>query len=225
MSTRDEHMPQPAPAPTITYPEEASTTGPATLLLGSGMPDALVQVWNIENTQSLGAGLVSAKGRWAFSISGAQAPGQQKIHAHQTYAGITSEWSDERGYEVRLRPEIDVPGVFVPLEGAEVNAPLLLSGDVTRAEGFVSIFDLDTGLEIARAAVESDRKWQTPAAHSLAVGQYRISAVHNIAGQVSDWGRVRTFTVVAEASEGLFDFARLRAFIQNALRKISSIWR
>ena len=94
-----------------------------------------------------------------------------------------------------------------------------------RAEGFVSIFDLDTGLEIARAAVESDRKWQTPAAPSLAVGQYRISAVHNIAGKVSDWGRVRTFAVVAEASESLSDFARLRAFIQNALRKISSIWR
>lgn len=225
MSTGDEHISQPVPAPIIAYPAEASTTGPATLLLGSGIPDALVQVWNIENTDLLGAGQISANGRWAFSINGVQAQGQQKIHAHQTYAGTTSEWSDERGYEVRLRPEIDVPVVVEPIEGAQVDTPLMFSGDVTRAKGFVSIFDLDTGLEIARAAVESDRKWQTPAAHSLAVGQYRISAAHNIAGQVSDWGRVRTFTVLAEASEGLFDFARLRAFIQNALRKISSIWR
>lgn len=225
MSTCDEPISQPAPAPTITYPEEASTTGPVTLLLGSGIPHALVQVWDIENTHSLGEGLVSANGRWAFSINGVQAQGQQRIHARQTYAGITSEWSEERGYEVRLRPEIDVPVVVEPIEGAQVDTPLMFSGDVTRAEGFVSIFDLDTGLEIAKAAVGSDRKWQTPAAPSLALGQYRISAVHNIAGQVSDWGRVRTFAVVAEASEGLFDFARLRAFIQNALRKISSIWR
>jgi len=223
MSTRDEQISQ--PGPTITYPKEASATGPATLLLGSGIPNAQVQVWNTENTHLLGAGQVSTNGRWAFSINGVQAPGQHRIHAHQTYAGITSEWSEERGYEVRLRPEIDVPGVVEPIEGAQVDTPLMFSGDVTRAEGFVSIFDLDTGLEIARAAVQSDRKWQTPAAPSLAVGQYRISAVQNIAGQVSDWGRVRTFAVVAEASEGLFDFARLRAFIQNALRKISSIWR
>lgn len=223
MSTRDEQTSQ--PAPTITYPKEASTTGPATLLLGSGIPNAQVQVWNTENTRLLGAGQVSTNGRWAFSISGVQAPGQQRIHAHQTYAGITSEWSEERGYEVRLRPEIDVPVVVEPIEGAQVDATLVFSGDVTRAEGFVSIFDLDTGLEIARAGVANDRKWTTPAAHSLTVGQYRISTVHNIAGQVSDWGRVRTFTVVAEASEGLFDFARLRTFIQNALRKISSIWR
>ncbi|WP_174823823.1 hypothetical protein [Pseudomonas moraviensis] len=177
MSTGDEHISQPVPAPIIAYPAEASTTGPATLLLGSGIPDALVQVWNIENTDLLGAGQISANGRWAFSINGVQAQGQQKIHAHQTYAGTTSEWSDERGYEVRLRPEIDVPVVVEPIEGAQVDTPLMFSGDVTRAKGFVSIFDLDTGLEIARAAVESDRKWQTPAAHSLAVGQYRISAV------------------------------------------------
>ena len=225
MSTRDEQISQPPPAPTITYPEQGSTTGLATLLLGSGIPDALVQVWNIENTHSLGAGKVSANGRWAFSISGAQAQGQQRIHAHQTYAGNTSQWSDERAYEVRLRPAIDVPLVLEPIEGAQVDAPPVFSGDVTRAEGFVSIFDLDTGLEIARARVESDQKWATPAEHRLPVGQYRISAVHNIAGDTSDWGRVRTFTVAARTGDELLGVARLRALTQNALRKISSIWR
>lgn len=201
MSTRDEHISQPVPAPTITYPAQGSTTGPATLLLGSGIPNALVQVWNIENTHSLGAGRVSAKGRWAFSISGAQPQGPHRIHAHQTYESTTSQWSDKREYEVRLRPDIDVPLVLEPIEGAQLEKPPLFSGDVTRAEGFVSIFDLDTGVEIARAGVDSDRQWKTPAAPLLPVGQYRISAVHNIAGETSDWGRVRTFTVAAQTGD------------------------
>ncbi|MBF6032874.1 hypothetical protein H8F23_06400 [Pseudomonas sp. P155] len=194
MSMPDEQNTQPAP-PTITLPEEGSTTGPATLLLGSGIPGALVQVWNIENTHSLGGGQVSANGRWAFSISGAQFPGQQGIRAHQTWQGIKSDWSEERKYTVRLRPDIDVPVISEPQEGAQVDAVPVFSGDVTQATGFVNIFDLDTGLEIARANVDSTRQWRTQVTQPLPAGQCRTSAVHNIDGKVSDWGRVRTFTV------------------------------
>ncbi|WP_456023604.1 hypothetical protein [Pseudomonas protegens] len=198
MSTTDKPNRQPVPPPTITYPEEGKKTGVATLFLGSGIPGALVQVWNIENTHSLGGGQVSANGRWAFSFSGAQSPGQQGIRAHQTWEGIKSDWSEERSYTVLLRPEIDVPVVFEPQEGAQVDAISVYSGDVTQATGFVNIIDLDTGVMIATADVDPLKQWCTQVTKPLPPGLHRISAIHNVNGNVSDWGRVRTFTVTAE---------------------------
>jgi len=198
MSTPDKSNKQPVPPPTITYPEKDSKTGVATLFLGSAIPGALVQVWNIANTHLLGSGHVRANGRWAFSFSGAQSPGQHGIHAHQTWEGITSEWSEERRYTVLLRPEIDVPVVFEPKEGAQANTDPVFSGDVTKAAGVVSLFDLDTGEMIANADVDSFKQWHTQATKPLPPGPHRISAIHNINGNVSDWVRVRTFTVIAK---------------------------
>lgn len=198
MSTCDKTNTQSVPPPTITYPEEGQKTGVATLFLGSGIPGALVQVWNIENTHSLGEGRVSANGRWAFSISGAQSTGPQGIRAHQTWEGITSEWSEERRYTVLLRPAIDVPVVVEPKEGAQVSTVPVFSGDVTKAEGFVSIIDLDTGEMIAKADVDSLKQWSEQVTKPLPPGPHRISAIHNINGNLSDWVRVRTFTVIAK---------------------------
>ncbi|WP_454562601.1 hypothetical protein [Pseudomonas sp. AIG] len=199
MSTPDEQNTQSVPPPTITFPEDGSTTGPATLLLGSGIPGARVQVWNSEHTYSLGAGEVSANGRWAFSIYTAQSQGEHGIQAQQTLEGVASDWSEVRRYTVRLRPDIDAPVIFEPKEGAQVGASLVFSGDVTQANGFVNIFNLDTGLEIVRAKVESNRLWETQVTQHLPAGQYRISAIHNIAGKVSDWCRVRSFTVTTNS--------------------------
>ncbi|WP_434708058.1 hypothetical protein J3P75_21000 [Pseudomonas sp. R1-1] len=200
MSTRDEQITQPVLAPTITFPEEGSNTGPVTLMLGSGIPDALVQVCDSAHTYTLGSGQVSANGRWAFTINGAQPQGLHGIQARQTFDGVTSDWSEVRKYNVRLRPDIDAPVVFEPREGEPADAVPEFSGDVTQAAGFVSIFNLDTGLEIARADVDSDGLWHTQVIQPLAAGQYRTSAVHNIGGKVSDWGRVRTFTVSANGT-------------------------
>jgi hypothetical protein len=198
MSTTDKPNRQPVPPPTITYPEEGKKTGVATLFLGSGIPGALVQVWNIENTHSLGGGQVSANGRWAFSFSGAQSSGQQVIRAHQTWEGIKSDWSEERSYTVLLKPELDAPVIFEPKEGAQVDAIPVFSGDVTEAEGFVSIIDLDTGEVIANADVDPLKQWLTQVTKPLPPGPHRISALHNIKGTLSDWVRVRTFTVTAK---------------------------
>ncbi|AZZ74844.1 hypothetical protein CCX46_06690 [Pseudomonas sp. RU47] len=198
MSTPDKPDTQPVPPPTITYPERDSETGVATLFLGSGIPGALVQVWSIADKHSLGDGQVSANGRWAFSISGVQSPGQQEIRAHQTWEGIKSDWSEERRYTVLLRPAIDVPVVSEPKEDAQVNTVPVFSGDVTKAEGFVSIIDLDTGVMIAKADVDPLKQWRTQVTKPLPPGLNRISAIHNIKGKLSDWVRVRTFTVTAE---------------------------
>jgi hypothetical protein len=198
MSTPDKSNKQPVPPPTITYPEEGKKTGVATLFLGSAIPGAQVQVWNIANTHLLGSGHVSANGRWAFSFSGAQSPGQQGIHAHQTWQGVTSEWSEERSYTVLLQPAIDVPVIFEPKEGAQVNTVLALSGDVTKAAGVVSLIDLDTGEMIANADVDSFKQWRTQVTKPLPPGPHQISAIHNINGEFSDWVRVRTFTVIAK---------------------------
>ncbi|MFI8222832.1 hypothetical protein [Pseudomonas sp. NPDC085632] len=197
MSPLEKSNPPPAP-PTITLPEEGSTTGVATLLLGSGIPDALVQVWSIEYGNALGGGKVSANGRWAFSIGGAQSTGEQGIHARQTWEGVPSEWSAERRYTVVLRPEINVPVVFEPEEGEQVNTLPFFSGDVTQAEGFVNIIDLDTNKVIAKADVDTLKRWRAQVTKPLAPGLHRTSAIHNIDGKVSDWGRVRTFTVTAK---------------------------
>lgn len=197
MSTRDEQNPQSVPAPTIIFPEEGGHTGPVTLMLGDGMPNAMVQVWDSTHTDLLGGGQVSADGRWAFTINGAQPQGSHGIQARQTLAGVTSDWSEVRQYNVKLRPDIDVPVVLEPREGEPADAVPEFSGEVTQAAGFVSIFNLDTGMEIARADVDNDRRWYTQVTQPLVAGQYRTSAVHNVEGKVSDWGRVRTFTVSA----------------------------
>ncbi|WP_435035316.1 hypothetical protein [Pseudomonas neuropathica] len=196
MSTPDKPDTEPFP-PTITFPEEGKETGVATLFLGSGTPEALVQVWNIEETYSLGGGKVSANGRWAFSFSGAQYPGEHGIKAPQEVKGEMSDWSDVRSYTVVLRPEIEVPVVFEPKEGAQVNTTPFFSGNVTKIGGFVSIFNLDTGKEIAQAKVDNLR-WSAQVTEPLPLGLCRTSAIHNIVGTVSDWSRVRTFTVTAE---------------------------
>jgi hypothetical protein len=197
MSTRDEQDPQSVPAPTIIFPDEDAHTGPVTLMLGDGMPNAMVQVWDSAHTYSLGSGQVSADGRWAFTINGAQPQGPHGIQAHQTFAGVTSDWSEVRKYNVKLRPDIAPPVVLKPREGEPADVVPEFSGEVTQATGIVSIVDLDTRLEIARAYVDSDRRWFTQVTQPLAAGQYRTSAVHNIRGETSDWGRVRTFTVSA----------------------------
>lgn len=197
MSTRDEQNPQSVPAPTIIFPAEGAHTGPVTLMLGNGMPNAMVQVWDSAHTYSLGSGQVSADGRWAFTINGAQPQGPHGIQARQTFAGVTSDWSEVRNYNVKLRPDIDAPVVLEPREGEPADAVPEFSGEVTQATGIVSIVNLDTLQEIARADVDSDRRWYTQVTQPLAAGQYRTSAVHNISGKVSDWGRIRTFTVSA----------------------------
>jgi hypothetical protein len=198
MSTPDEQNTQSVPPPTITFPEDGSTTGPATLLLGSGIPGARVQVWNSEHTYSLGAGEVSANGRWAFSIYTAQSQGEHGIQAQQTLEGVASDWSEVRTYKVLLRPPINIPVVMEPKEEAKVDAVPVFRGDVTQPIGIVSIIDLDTDLEIARARVDSEKQWHTQVTQPLPERRYRISAVHNIDGVLSDWGRVRTFTVTTE---------------------------
>ncbi len=198
MSTPCKPNTQSVPPPTITYPEEDKKTGVATLFLGSGIPGALVQVWNIQETDSLGGGQVSANGRWAFSFSGAQSPGKHGIKARQEVEGVMSGWSAERKYEVFLRPPINIPIVMEPEEEAEADAVPVFYGDVTQPIGIVSIINLDTDLEIARASVDSEMQWHTQATAPLAEGRHRISAIHNINGELSDWGRVRTFTVTPE---------------------------
>lgn len=197
MSTPDKPITEPFP-PTIKLPEEGKETGVATLFLGSGIPGALVQVWNIEETHSLGGGRVSANGRWAFSFSGAQSQREHGIKARQEVEGVMSGWSEERKYKVLLRPPINIPVVMEPEEEAEVDAVPVFYGDVTQPIGIVSIIDLDTGLEIARASVDSEMQWHTQATPPITEGRYRISAIHNIDGKLSDWGRVRTFTVTTE---------------------------
>ncbi|MNB54714.1 hypothetical protein D3C87_920940 [compost metagenome] len=198
MSTPDKPNTQPVPPPTITYPEEDKNTGVATLFLGSGIPGALVQVWNVEETHSLGGGQVSAKGRWAFSFSGAQFPGEHRIKARQEVDGVMSGWSEVRKYKALLVPPVNIPIVMGPEEEAEVDAVPVFYGNVTKPIGIVSIIDLDTDLEIARASVDSEMQWHTQATPPLTKGRYRISAIHNINGELSDWGRVRTFTVITE---------------------------
>ncbi|CAI8833824.1 MULTISPECIES: hypothetical protein [Pseudomonas] len=198
MSTPDKPNTQPVPPPTITYPEKDKNTGVATLFLGSGIPGALVQVWDIEETHSLGGGQVSKNGRWAFSFSGAQSSGEHGIKARQEVEGVESGWSEERKYKVHLRPPINIPVVMEPEEEAEVDAVPDFYGDVTQPTGIVSIIDLDNDLEIARADVDSEKQWHTQPTLPLKEGRYRISAIHNINGKLSDWGRVRTFTVTSE---------------------------
>ena len=198
MSTPYKPNTQSVPPPTITYPEENKKTGVATLFLGSGIRGALVQVWNNAETHSLGGGLVSANGRWAFSFSGAQLPEDHLIKARQEVEGVMSGWSEVRKYTVLLRPPINIPVVVEPEEEAEVDAVPVFYGDVTQPTGIVSIINLDNDLEIARANVDSEMQWHTQPTLPLKEGRYRISAIHNIDGNLSDWGRVRTFTVTTE---------------------------
>jgi hypothetical protein len=195
MSTPDKPVTEPVP-PTIEFPKEGKETGVATLFLGNGKVGAMVQVWNTEETHSLGGGQVSESGRWAFSFSGAQSPGEHGIKARQEVEGVMSGWSEERKYKVLLRPPINIPVVMEPEEEAEVDAVPVFRGDVTQPIGRVSIIDLDNGLEIASADVDSEMHWHTQPTLPLKEGRYRISAVHNINGKLSDWGRVRTFTVI-----------------------------
>ncbi|MFJ2462810.1 hypothetical protein [Pseudomonas sp. NPDC087615] len=183
------------PAPVITYPAADAETGPATLLLGIGVPGAFVEVWDIEHTQLHGKGSVNANGRWAFSFSGDLAQGPHRIHARQTFNDETSPWTDIRLFNVLLQPDVNAPAIGTPLEGEQTDNAAVLSGDVRQPGGIVDIIDLDANLWIASATVEGDLSWQAQASSPLSAGPHRISAIHRVAGKVSDWARIRTFSV------------------------------
>ncbi|MFJ5238157.1 hypothetical protein ACIP86_15710 [Pseudomonas neuropathica] len=193
---------EPWPAPYMTYPEQGETRKPSTLLLGSGIPEADVEVWSSDETQLHGKGKINKNGRWAFSVSGDLAVGLHVIKARQTYNDVESSWSEDRSFAVDLKSGLDVPAIAEPREGEALGQPVIIKGDVQQPGGMVDILDLDRDLWIAYAVVDAKGHWATEKPVSFSLGEHRISAIQRVSGKKSDWARVRTFTVVAVRKKG-----------------------
>ena len=193
---------EPWPAPYVTYPEAGETCKPSTLLLGSGIPGADVEVWSSDETQLHGKGKINENGRWAFSVSGDLEHGTQVIKACQTYRETVSIWSNDRSFDVDLESGLDVPAIAEPREGKVLDKAVIIKGDVQHPAGMVDIIDLDKDLWIAYALVNPQGKWATEKPVRFSVGEHRISAIHRADGKKSDWARVRTFTVIGARKTG-----------------------
>jgi hypothetical protein len=193
--TQQQARTQPWPEPTMTYPEEGEICKPSTLLLGSGIPEADVEVWSSDETRLHGKGRINKNGRWAFSVSGDLAAGPHVIKARQTYNEVESSWSEDRSFDVDLEAGLDVPAISEPREGDPLDQPVIFKGDAQQPEGIVDILDLDKGLWIAYAVVDSKRRWVTETPVSFSLGEHRVSAIQRVNGKKSDWARMRTFTV------------------------------
>lgn len=207
---------------TIVFPFEGSKTAGRPHFFGTGPAGGLVEIWDASENFHYASGPISSDGRWTVDVFEELPPGPHRIRA-RVIAGTTSDWSADRSFEVTATD--DAPVIVSPEENQRVSDVVTFEGTVPREGGYVDIVDLNNGRHLAEVIVEADRTWFTQLTNIDAAQQQRICASHRLSGIASNWSRVRTFTVLVEAHEGLFDFARLRAFYQNALRKISSIWR
>lgn len=188
---------EPWAAPFIAYPERNKVVGPATLFLGSGIPEATVEVWSSDGKQLHAHGKINQNGRWALSASGDLSPGPSVIKARQTYENIDSVWSDDRAFKVEVEAGDKVPAIAEPREGQELDKAVTLKGDVSAPHGMVDLFDLIQQKWITYAPVDQKGQWTTDQAVVFSAGKQQVSAIHRIDGQVLDWARVRTFTVTA----------------------------
>lgn len=193
---------EPWPAPYVTYPAQGEIGKPSTLLLGSGIPDADIEVWSNDETQLHGQGKINKNGRWAFSVSGDLEQGTHVFKARQTYMEMVSHWSNDRSFEVDLESGLDVPAIAQPREGQTLDKAVIIQGDVRQPGGMVDIIDLDRDLWIAYAVVNQQGKWATEKPVKFSVGEHRVSAIHRANGKKSDWARVRTFTIIAARQKG-----------------------
>ncbi|WP_137215390.1 hypothetical protein [Pseudomonas sp. CFBP13508] len=207
--------------PTIVFPFEGGKTARRPVLFGTGPAGGLIEIWDAGENFHYASGPIGSDERWTVDVFEEIAPGLHQIRA-RVIAGAASEWSAPRSF--RANATDDAPVINLPGESEQVSDVVTFQGTVPRAGGYVDIVDLNDGHHLAQVRVEPDMTWFTQLT-GLGARVHRVSVNHRLGGVASNWAGVRTFTVVAEASEGLFDFARLRAFIQNALRKISSIWR
>ncbi|MFH0023369.1 hypothetical protein ACFZAC_17415 [Pseudomonas fluorescens] len=206
----------------IVFPFEGSKTARRPHLFGTGQAGGLIEIWDARENFHYASGPIDADGRWTVDVFEELSPGPHRIRA-RVIAGTTSDWSADRAFEVTATD--DAPVIVSPEEHENVSDVVTFTGTVPREGGYVDIVDLNNGRHLAEVIVEADRTWFTQLTDIDAAQQHRICASHRLSGIASNWSRVRTFTMLVEAREGLFDFARLRAFYQNALRKISSIWR
>ncbi|PTT29408.1 hypothetical protein [Pseudomonas sp. HMWF021] len=193
--TQQQALLEPWPAPYMIYPEPGEIRKPSTLLLGSGIPEADVEVWSSDETQLHGKGRINKNGRWAFSVSGDLAAGPHVIKARQTFNEVESSWSEHRSFDVDLEAGLDVPAISEPREGESLDQPVIFKGDARQPGGMVDILDLDRDLWIAYAVVDTEGHWVTETPVSFSLGEHRISAIQRVNGKKSDWARMRTFTV------------------------------
>lgn len=207
--------------PTIVFPFEDGKTARCLVLFGTGPAGGLIEIWDAGGNFHYASGPIGSDERWTVEVFEEIAPGPHQIRA-RVIAGAASDWSAIRSFRVNATD--DAPVIDLPEESEQLRDVVTFKGTVPRAGGYVDIVDLNDGRHLAQVRVGPDMTWFTQLT-GLGARVHRVSVNHRLDGVASNWAGVRTFTVVAEASEGLFDFARLRAFIQNALRKISSIWR
>jgi hypothetical protein len=188
---------EPWAAPFMAYPEQNKVVGPATLLLGSGIPNAGIEVWSSDEKQLHAKGKINKNGRWAFSTSGDLSLGTCVIKARQTYEDVDSVWTDDRTFEVDVEAAGNVPAIAEPREGQELGKTVILKGDVPVPHGMVDLFDLIQQKWITYALVDENGQWTANEAVVFPAGKQQVSAIHRVGGKISDWARVRTFTVTA----------------------------
>lgn len=184
----------PWPAPSISHPQTNTTTGPATILLGTGIPIASIEVRNLDETQLLANGEVDMNGRWALNFSVLLSAGTHLIKARQIFDGTPSLWTDELRFQVEPELGRDVPVINQPQEGGVSNESKF-EGIALHNRGIVDIFNLNTFLWIANAPVGSDGHWATSASSPLPAGKHQITAIYRVDGKASDWARIRTFSI------------------------------
>lgn len=183
------------PPPQVRKPVADYIAGPATLLQGVGVPNAFVQVWNLEQTQLLGEGDVDGAGRWVFSVKENLSEGLYEIRARQTYLQQTSEWTAPLTFNVVRQLPVNAPTIDEPKEGAKVGSHPTFSGEGQDPGYSISVVDLATNNLIAFGLVQDDGKWSLKSSVALPAGPNKISALQRFKSDTSDWALVRSFEV------------------------------
>ncbi|VVN94273.1 hypothetical protein [Pseudomonas fluorescens] len=183
------------PPPHVQKPVADYIAGPATLLQGVGVPNAFVQVWNLEQTQLLGEGDVDGAGRWVFSVKENLSEGLYEIRARQTYLQQTSEWTAPLAFNVVRQLPVNAPIIVTPGEGAKVESRPMFSGEGQEPGYSISVVDLATNNLIAFGLVHENGQWSLQSSVALPAGPNKISALQRFKSDTSDWALVRSFEV------------------------------
>ncbi|WP_192563830.1 hypothetical protein [Pseudomonas gozinkensis] len=186
---------QPIPAPVNTLPADQAIVGSRTIFMGTGAPTAFIEVRDSKQQQSYGEGYVNKNARWVFSAKSVMLPGNYQIQTRQTLNNETSAWSAPRSFTVVVPMKIEAPEIAQPQEGEQTDASPVFSGKAYQNGGAVDLFDMNANQLLVSASVLPDGSWRTQALQPLPVGEHRISALHRVAGDVSDWALLRTFSV------------------------------
>ncbi|MFJ4194839.1 hypothetical protein [Pseudomonas sp. NPDC089534] len=182
-------------APAFMLPESGSTVGPATLLLGTGVPNALVEVWAVTPTEMhLGNGYAGQNGRWLFNAAVPLPAGLVGIRARQTLDGSTSPWSSTRQLNVNPNPVIPAPQIDLPKEGAQTGPMPELRGQGS-AGLQIDLFDLQTDTLLATTQTNGAGAWFAQPREPLRPGRQMISVKQREGNDISDWALLRTFEV------------------------------